>query len=110
MEHGAVDEGDGGWKHIAGDVFRRGRARRGAFRSRSGSLQRRRGSKVSSTCRFPEHRTLFTSFIGTGYQLLTLCFCSICLGAFGSIHPTNRSAMMSAVVLLVSSLQWVAPS
>ena len=35
---------------------------------------------------------------------------SICLGAFGSIHPTNRSAMMSAVVLLVSSLQWVAPS
>jgi len=69
MERGAAESDDSGWKLIAGDVFR-----------------------------FPERRVLFCSLVGTGYQLFFMGLGALGVGVLGAFHPTNRAAMLTALV------------
>ncbi len=53
---------DSGWKQVHGEVFRR-----------------------------PPYLTLFSAFIGTGYQLVVMIFCGIVAAITGSVYSSRFS-------------------
>ncbi len=65
------DQEESGWKFVHGDVFR-----------------------------FPPSRSIFCAFVGTGTQLLVLCFCVFGLALVGAFYPYNRGAMFTALIVL----------
>jgi transmembrane 9 superfamily protein 1 len=70
-EEDALDDLDeSGWKFVHGDVFR-----------------------------FPKHKSLFCALIGTGLQVLVLAFVIFALALVGAFYPTNRGAMLTALIV-----------
>ena len=67
----AADDDESGWKYIHGDVFR-----------------------------FPEHRSLFCAFVGTGTQLLFLSVCIFVLALAGVFYPYNRGLLYTAQIVI----------
>lgn len=65
------DTEDYGWKLIHGDVFR-----------------------------FPGHRMMLSSMLGTGTQLLVLMVCLLFLGGMGLYYPYSRGAMKTSIVII----------
>ncbi|KAK9803242.1 hypothetical protein WJX73_008999 [Symbiochloris irregularis] len=65
------DQEETGWKYIHGDVFR-----------------------------FPPHKNLFCSFLGTGSQLFTLACFIFLLALVGAFYPYNRGSLFTALIVL----------
>lgn len=67
----AAEDDESGWKYVHGDVFR-----------------------------FPEHRSLFCAFVGTGTQLLLLSVFIFALALAGVFYPYNRGLLYTAQIVL----------
>jgi hypothetical protein len=70
-EEDPSDSDESGWKFVHGDVFR-----------------------------FPQHKSLFCAFAGTGLQVLVLSFFVFGLSLVGTFYPYNRGSMFTALILL----------
>eukprot|EP01027_Heterolobosea_sp_BB2_P015819 GEZU01022606.1.p2 GENE.GEZU01022606.1~~GEZU01022606.1.p2 ORF type:complete len:352 (+),score=110.08 GEZU01022606.1:146-1201(+) len=79
----AGDDGDmmeeSGWKLLHGEVFR-----------------------------FPEHKSLLSAILGTGAQILTLCFAMLFLAVVGVFYPYSRGAMYTAIIVIYALVAGIA--
>uniref|UniRef100_A0A0D6QVG0 Transmembrane 9 superfamily member n=1 Tax=Araucaria cunninghamii TaxID=56994 RepID=A0A0D6QVG0_ARACU len=78
-EETADDQEETGWKYIHGDVFR-----------------------------YPPHKSLFCSVLGSGTQLLALAIFIFMLALVGVFYPYNRGALYTALVVIYALTSGIA--
>ncbi|URE14341.1 Endomembrane protein 70 [Musa troglodytarum] len=78
-EESIEDQEETGWKYLNGDVFR-----------------------------FPKNKSLFSSIIGSGTQLLALTIFIFLLALVGVFYPYNRGALFTALVVIYALTSGIA--
>jgi transmembrane 9 superfamily protein 2/4 len=64
-------ETDSGWKQLKGDVFRN-----------------------------PDYSGLFSILVGTGFQIITMSFCTLIFACVGFLSPDHRGYLVTVILLL----------